>query len=217
MEVRETIMKYGAVCVSDEDLLSIIIDDESKTRQLLKSYASDINTNQCVAQNIMGESFEQLKYRGKLTPKQTLRLTACIELAKRLGSKPKEEKINATMPEEVCNLLMPRYRFERQEYFLVVCLNSKNKIIKIKDLFKGGLNGSVVDSRTIFNEAIIEHASAIILAHNHPSGDPRPSNEDKVLTKKMVESGKILSVPVLDHIILGDNCYFSFQEDGLME
>lgn len=214
MEARETIEKYGAQFVSDEDLLTIIIDDNGRTKKLMESLISDYEAGNNPLQKVAYENYAQLKFRGKLTSKQAVRLAAAIELGKRLTCSSVNGQIYAREPQTVADYIGPMLRCETQEHFLVISVNAKNRVIKIKDLFKGGLSGTSVDVKQVFNEAIVEHAVSILIAHNHPSGDPHPSNEDKMLTKSILEAGKVLGIPLLDHIIIGGQGYFSFAENG---
>lgn len=105
----------------------------------------------------------------------------------------------------------------RQENFIIVLLNAKNNIISIEDIFKGSIDTSIAEPKEIFREALKYPTSAIILAHNHPSGDTTPSIEDIYVTKRIVEAGKILGIRILDHIIIGDNNFFSLKQNGLIE
>lgn len=119
-------------------------------------------------------------------------------------------------PEDVAHYLMPRYRDEHREHFVLVLLNTKNHIIATPTVSIGSLTASVVHPREVFREAILYSAASMILVHNHPSGDPTPSREDKAVTERLVKGGKILDIPVLDHIVLGRFHYTSFKEKGLI-
>ena len=106
--------------------------------------------------------------------------------------------------------------FRSIEHFQVILLNSKGKVIKIVNISTGSLNASVVHPREAFSPAIVNHAAAIVAVHNHPSGDPTPSREDRDLTQRLLKSGEILGIPMVDHIIIGDSIYYSFKEHGLI-
>ena len=142
-------------------------------------------------------------------------IIAAFELSRRIVSY-QEKKIKMKSPQDVANYLFPRVRGLKKEHFGILILDSKNKLKKDVCISIGDLNSSVVHPREIFHEAILELASSIILYHNHPSGEPEPSDIDKQLTSKIVQAGKILSIDVLDHIIIGDESYFSFKENGLI-
>lgn len=118
-----------------------------------------------------------------------------------------------TSPEAIAEFLQSFFETADREHFIAVCLNSKNKIICVNVVSVGSLNSSVVHPREVFKAAILSNAAAIIVAHNHPSGDSTPSKEDRSITETLSKAGKILGIPVLDHLIIGDN-YYSFAEHG---
>lgn len=120
-----------------------------------------------------------------------------------------------TSPDVAADLLRQYTDGTDRENFMVLCLNSKNKVTGINTVSIGSLNSSVVHPREVFKAAILSNAAAIIVAHNHPSGDTTPSKEDISLTKSLVEAGKVIGIPVLDHIVVGDY-YYSFKEHSLM-
>lgn len=122
------------------------------------------------------------------------------------------KKINS--PEDVYRLLYPSMREIKREVFIELCLDTKNQIIKQETISIGSLNANVVHPREVFKTAIRESAAHIIVAHNHPSGDPTPSREDIEITKKLVETGNIMGITVLDHVIIGDGRHFSLKEAG---
>lgn len=111
---------------------------------------------------------------------------------------------------------MEEMRYLKQEYIKVIMLNTKNGVIKVKDIFIGSLNSSIVHPREIFCEAIKNNSSSIIICHNHPSGDPIPSKEDINITKRIVECGNMIGIGLLDHIIIGDGVYISLKEKGMV-
>ena len=120
-----------------------------------------------------------------------------------------------TSAEDIAEVLEKFFETADREQFIAVCLNSKNKILCINTVSTGSLNSSVVHPREVFKAAILSNAAAIIVAHNHPSGNPIPSEEDKILTKSLFSAGKVLGIPVLDHLVIGDY-YYSFKEHSLM-
>ncbi len=144
-------------------------------------------------------------------------LEAAFELSRRILSQAKwfsNQKV--TSPQEIAEIFIPMLRDDTKEKFIVVCLNSSNKIIKHETISIGNLNSSVVHPREIFKVAIDCSSASIILIHNHPSGNPEPSNEDIRITKKVVESGKILDIPVFDHLIIAGDTFTSFVEKRLI-
>jgi DNA repair protein RadC len=108
---------------------------------------------------------------------------------------------------------MPRLRYAAKEQFVVILLNNKNKVIGTEVVSEGSLSSSIVHPREVFAPAILHHAAAIMVAHNHPSGDPKPSIEDEEVTRQLLRSGKVLGIPMIDHVIIGDGNYYSFLEN----
>jgi DNA repair protein RadC len=144
-------------------------------------------------------------------------LMAAFEFSRRILSQSKwfsNRKI--TSPQDIADIFIPILRDDIKEKFIVVCLNSANKIIKHETISIGNLNSSVVHPREVFKVAIDCSSASIILIHNHPSGNPEPSNEDLRITKKIVESGIIMDIPVFDHLIIAGETYTSFVEKRLI-
>lgn len=161
---------------------------------------------------------EILESDGKaLTPAAYKKVMAIRELSKRLLEEGSREYSRVRGPNDAAAYLMPILRYEMKENFVVLLLNTKNKIIGHRVISIGSLAASIVHPREVFKEAIKASAASIIVAHNHPSGDPSPSGEDVAVTKRLVKAGKIMDINVLDHIIIGDSKYLSMKEKGHME
>lgn len=163
------------------------------------------------------KTLSDLTKTGGIGKDKATTLLAAFELSRRIQSQSKwfnERKI--TSPAEVAEIFIPILRDEMKEKFLVVCLSTSNKIIAHEVISIGNLNSSVVHPREVFKTAIDNNSASVILIHNHPSGNPEPSNEDISITKKLVETGKILDIPVFDHIIIAGNNYTSFVERRLI-
>jgi DNA repair protein RadC len=141
---------------------------------------------------------------------------AAIELGKRIGSLDREERAVIRMPKDAAELIMQDMRYLDREHFRAILLNVKNQILDVVTISIGTVNSSLVHPRELFKDAIRTSSSGVILVHNHPSGDPSPSRQDKDLTTRLIEAGKVLGIEILDHIIIGDNRYVSFKETGLM-
>lgn len=155
---------------------------------------------------------DELSRRG-LTRKEAEKLLASVELAKRMLIAD-SEKFNFSNPASGAAYLMPRLRYLNQEEFWVVALNSRNKVIDSKCISKGSLDKTAVHQREVFEYAILKHAAGIVAAHNHPSGSPNPSKDDKAFTKILSNAGEVMGIPLLDHIIIGGHNYYSFMEQG---
>ncbi len=167
--------------------------------------------------NLASKSVASLKNNPGIGQDKAATLSAAFEIARRILSQQKylsDRKI--TSPQDLAEEMIPILRDENKEHFIVICLNKSNKIIRKEIISIGSLDASVVHPREIFKVAVENNAASIILVHNHPSGNPEPSNEDISMTKKIVEAGKIMDIPVFDHIIIAGNTYTSFVERRLI-
>lgn len=151
-----------------------------------------------------------------LTEKESEKLFASVKLAKELLNAQREEKPYLANAEEAAKYLMPFLRYEKREQFWVLTLNARNHVTDAKAVARGNLNNSLVHPRDVFKFACLRDAASIIVAHNHPSGEVAPSLDDQKLTRCLVSAGSFMGIPVLDHIIIGDGIYYSFQEDGAL-
>ena len=176
-------------------------------RQLLTSYGGVAGLNQL--------SVTQLKDATGLEDHEALRFVSVMELGRRVETLSRGQITAIETPDDVAALLSD-LRYERQEHFVVLMLDAKNQLLRRVDVHKGTLNSSLVGAREVFREAIREGASSIIVAHNHPSGDPTPSSEDIEVTHTLVKVGEILDIPVRDHVIIGDRRFLSLRGKGLM-
>ena len=162
-------------------------------------------------------SVEELKNIRGIGPAKAAQIKAAIEIGRRLVSTDQRERPAIKSPQDVANLLLEEMRYLDREHFNAVLLDTKNRVIAVDNISIGGLNASLVHPRELFKRAVIKSAAGIILVHNHPSGNPKPSSEDKQVTYRMVKAGEIMGIDVLDHIIIGDGVYESLKEMGAME
>jgi DNA repair protein RadC len=198
--------------LSDSELLAIILRTGSRKENVIT-----------LSQRILGEynikqlsqinSTQLMKVHG-IKESKAAQILACFEIARRLESFNSVEKPKISSPEDVYRRLFPRMREQKKEMFIELCLDTKNQILKEEVISVGSLNANVVHPREVFKLALTESAAHIIVAHNHPSGDPAPSREDIEITKKLVETGNIMGITVLDHVIIGDGRHFSMKEAG---
>lgn len=146
---------------------------------------------------------------------QAARLLAFLELSRRLQAPEAGEKVRVTSPADGANLLLSRMRHLEQEELHVILLDTRNQVLAIRVIYRGSLNTSMIRIGEIFRAAIEAPAAAILIAHNHPSGDPSPSPEDVSVTRQIVQAGKLLGIDLLDHLIIGNGRYTSLKERGL--
>jgi DNA repair protein RadC len=164
--------------------------------------------------NLATASIEELGAVRGIGPVKATQIKAAIELGRRLACATASRPAVRT-PADVAGLVMEGMRYLDKEHFQVVLLNTKNQVLGVELVSVGGLSSSLVHPREIFKVALRRSAAAIILVHNHPSGDPEPSPEDIGVTGRLVEAGRLLGIEVLDHVVIGDGCYASLRQRGL--
>lgn len=157
---------------------------------------------------------ELCSYKG-LGRAKAVQVKAAFELGRRLMMLEPSQRPRVRSPEDVATLLMPEMSRLDQEHFRVVLLDTRNQVVQFEDVYKGSLNSAVVRVGEVFRAAIRHNCASIIVAHNHPSGDPSPSAEDIALTREVVQAGKLLDIPVLDHLVIGHQRFVSLRERGL--
>lgn len=212
---RERLLKYGPENLSNSELLAIILRSGSKEENIL-SLSSRI-IKECGGLNgLVNMTIDEfLSIKGIGNAKATA-LIAITEISKRLKGLKAGDEIKISSPKDVGDLLMEEMRYLKKEYLKVILLNTKNVVISIKDVSIGSLNSSIVHPREVFNYAVRSSSSSIIICHNHPSGDPEPSEEDINITKRLKECGKILGIDLIDHIIIGNSKFVSLKEKGII-
>ncbi len=209
----EKLEMYGAENLSNSELLAIIIKTGTKQETAVSLAQKILNLNKHSSQDnlrflqeISISEYMKIKGIGKI---KAIQLIAVCELAKRMSRPIKNLKITIKEPKDVANLLIQEMKFEKREIAKVIILNSKNVVLKIKDISLGGTNFAMIEPKEVLVEAIKLQAPKIILVHNHPSGDPTPSKQDFIFTDKIYECADIMGIELLDHIIIGYNDYES--------
>ena len=208
----EKLEQYGEKNLTNAELLAIIIKTGTKDEtavglaQKVLKLNTDEKDNLKFLCDLTVEEFTKIKGIGKI---KAIQLKAVCELATRINSVSSYKEKQILRPKDIAEILMERTRFEKQEILKVAMLNNKNKLIRIKEIAKGGGNFVAATIRSILNEAVKIEAAKIILIHNHPTGDPTPSKQDIEFTKNVEQASKILGIQLLDHIIIGDLKYVS--------
>lgn len=213
---REKLILRGAQSLTDAELLAILLRTGTKGRSVIR-VAQDLMDAEGNLAVLATKTSSVLRKQKGVGKDKAATLLAAFEISRRILHQSKwfsNKKI--TSPAEVADIFIPLLHDELKERFIVVSLNSSNKVIKWDTISIGNLNSSVVHPREVFKSAIENSAASIILIHNHPSGNLEPSNEDISITKKIVESGRILDIPVFDHLIIAGNGYTSFVERRLI-
>jgi len=214
---RERLLKYGKENLSNEELLSIILKCGTIGKSV-KEVALEVLKEIQTVQDLQEITIERLLSIQGIGKVKAIELIACIELGKRifLESKNKghQKLLNAKQIYEEMKYL---FYGKKQEYFYCLYFNNKQELIERKLLFMGTINRSIVHPREVFKSAYLNSASSIICMHNHPSNDINPSREDVHLTRRLVEIGKISGIPIMDHIIVADDEYYSFYEQNRID
>jgi len=213
---REKMLTHGCQSLSNAELLAIILSTGTRERTAIDLARGILNMSSEGLRTLTDCTIEELMQIRGVGLAKASQVIAAVELGKRIALTTNVDNYKIQGPEDVGNLLMEEMRYLNKEMFNIILLNTKNNVISIENISVGSLNASIVHPREVFNIAIRRSSSAIILAHNHPSGDPKPSTEDINITKRLIEAGSIIGINVLDHIIIGDGVYFSMKEKEII-
>lgn len=212
---RERGIQVGVGHLTDQELIAILLRNGYENHSVMEVSSTLLGCFKTL-KNIASQSVEELCQIKGIGKAKAVTLLAALELGKRCLLF--EEQLAPVISSSKKAALV----FERElmglkkEHFLVIQLTTKNHILNVETISIGSLNASIVHPREVFKGAVKNSAATIVLGHNHPSGDPNPSEEDCDVTQRIIESGKLLGIDVIDHIIIGNNSYFSFKEEGLM-
>ena len=213
---REKMITKGKAALSNAELMAILLhtgSGEQSAVELSRSILDSVDNNLIALSNLTLDDLMQHKGIGEA---KAITIMAALELGKRRrgaeASLPTEVKYSKDSFER----FLPYIDDMRQEHFLVLYLNQSNHALKVECISNGGTTNVIADPKLIFKNALSLNATAIILGHNHPSGNPRPSEDDRQLTKKLVAAGKLLDIAVMDHVIIGNERYYSFRDHGEM-
>lgn len=210
---RERLLLYGPDNLSNEELLMIILKTGTK-KYSVKELANKLLIEVGGISNLKDITINKLTKIEGIGKIKAIELLAIIELSKRINAPTKElELLSCTSPINIINYFNYLFKDKNQEEFYCLYLDNKKKYLDKQKLFIGSINTSIVHPREIFKKAYLLSASFIICIHNHPSGDATPSLEDIEVTRKLKEIGSLHGIPLIDHIIIGSNNYYSFYED----
>jgi len=212
---RERLQKFGAEALSAQELLALVIGRGIPKKSVM-SIAQELLVRFGNIKTISQATIEELSQIKGIGLAKAAQIKACFELGRREELEPELKNFDIKDPEAVVKAIRASIKDKAKEHFKLILLNPRNKIIGISTISIGTLNASLVHPREVFKDAIVHSAASVVLAHNHPSGDPEPSEDDLKITKKLVDSGKILGIEVLDHIVIGKNNFCSFKERGLI-
>ncbi|MFQ5594638.1 MAG: DNA repair protein RadC [Anaerolineae bacterium] len=211
---RERLQHYGAKALSNAELLAIILRMGSEGQSsvaLGQQLLSRFKGLRGLAQATIDDT---CKLKG-IGPAKAVQIKAALELGRRLAIEAPEERPQITSPADAANMIMLDMGLLDKEELWVLLLDTKNHVLDIVHLYQGSVNASLIRTAEVFREAVKRNCAAIIVAHNHPSGDPTPSPEDVRITRQIREAGKLLDTELLDHLIIGHSRFVSLKERGL--
>lgn len=212
---RERMALGGPQALSAQELLAILLGTGNRYQSAIDVAAqilSDLGGLRGLALASL-EDFSQVKGIGLAKATQ---IAAALELGKRISAVGFNERPRIDNPQVASSLVMEEMRHLDREHFRIMILNTKHQVISVETISIGSLNASIVHPREVFKHAMRKSAAALILVHNHPSGDPSPSSEDLNVTKRLMDAGILLGIEILDHIIIGDNKFYSMKDKGII-
>ncbi|GAA0177358.1 DNA repair protein RadC [Clostridium sediminicola] len=212
---REKIIRYGAGELSNNELLAIVLRCGTKSENIINLCNRLLKKSGGLNGlfDLTSEEFMEIKGIGAAKAAQLL---AIAELSKRFKSFKSGDEMKIKCPKDAADLLMEDMRYLKEEHLKVILLNTKNIVIYIKDVSIGSINSSIVHPREVFVEAIKRRSATILICHNHPSGDPTPSEEDISITRRLLKCSNIVGIDILDHLIIGNGKYISLKEKGML-
>ena len=213
---REKMLLKGKQALSDAELLAILISSgtrELSAVELGKLILKNVNNN---LNDLARLSIDDLKKTKGIGEAKAITIAAALELGRRRKAESPDEKPTVKTSREAASILQPLLADETIEHFYLMHLNQACKLLKLENVSQGGMTGTVVDAKIIFKKALENNATSLILCHNHPSGNLKPSQADIDITKKLKQAGELMGIDIHDHIIVANTGYYSFADEGLM-
>lgn len=213
---REKLLFYGKEALSTAELLAILLRSGTKEKSAIELAQEILALNENGILFLENGSPEELAAVKGIGIAKACQILAALELGKRAATHPKKVRAEIANPEDIVQLFMEKMRYYKKEHFNVLLINAKGQIVEETEVSIGDLCSTLIHPREVFCQAVKRSAASVVLVHNHPSGDPKPSAQDLETTKRLVEAAHILGINVLDHIIIGDGRYISLKSEGLM-
>ncbi|MBM3946589.1 MAG: JAB domain-containing protein [SAR202 cluster bacterium] len=210
---RERLRHYGASSLSNAELIAILLRTGVAGENVL-SLAERLLAQHDGLWGLGRLSYAELSTQRGMGEAKACQVLAALELGRRFASLQPEERATVRSPQDIANLVQVEMSLLEQEHLRVVLLDTKNHVLGIPEVYRGNVNSAVVRAAEVFREAVRQNCPAIIVVHNHPSGDPMPSQEDIQVTQQLVEAGKTLDVELLDHLIIGKGSFLSLKRLG---
>lgn len=215
MRPREKLTAQGEEYLSDPELLAVILGSGTRDLSAIE-LADELIVRNKGLQFLKTMSMAELQSTNGIGIAKASRIKAALELGRRLAGQDARQREQISSPDDVKDLVMEDMRYYDREHFKCLYIDRKNKFLALETISVGGLSSSLVHPREVFKPAIKLSAASVILIHNHPSGDPTPSSEDIEITKRLIDSGKLLGIDILDHLVIGDGKYASLKSLNMM-
>jgi DNA repair protein RadC len=212
---RERLERSGPESLTNAELLAILFRTGTPKRNAVQ-VAEEVFRDMGGLAGVATASLDELSRVQGVGRVKAIEVKAAVELAKRLAATSDEAKPLIRGPADVAKLVALDLRYQTQEHLWALLLDSRNRVTQIRKITAGTLTESLIHPREVFKEAVRFSAAALVLVHNHPSGDPEPSPQDIAVTKRMLEAGKLMGIDLLDHVIIGDGRWTSLKDRGLM-
>jgi len=210
---RERMLAEGPAALNTAELIAVLLRTGARTRSALQ-VATDLLCGHGSLDRLAGASARELRRTPGVGEVKALHLLAAFELGRRLAALPARVRPAVRAPADAAALVAPDLRFQDTERFWVLLLNTKNEVLERIEVSRGGLASSPIHPREVFKAAVRHGAAGVILVHNHPSGDPTPSQADLAVTARLGRAGGLMGIPIIDHIIIGDRRFVSLRERG---
>jgi len=210
---REKLQRHGVSALGDNELVAVVLGNGSRSGNAL-SVANELLAATGGLHGLARTACGDLTRVAGIGEARAAQIIAAMELGRRTLTHAPNARLQIRGPQDAAAYLMPRYAARSVEQFGIVLLDSKHRVLRSAVLAVGTMNSSIVEPRDVFREAAVGGAAAIVVFHNHPSGDPTPSPEDMDLTRRLAAAGALMGIDVVDHVVLGDVRYWSFKEAG---
>ena len=213
---REKLLLEGASSLNNTELLAILLRTGSRSKSVMDLAAEVLSADEGGIRFLADCTPEELRRIGGMGDAKICALLAAAELGRRIAAGRKELLGKVVDARDLAARYMEKMRYYRKEHFICLCLGPHGEIIEETEVSVGDINSAAANPREVFVNAIRRNASCVAFLHNHPSGNPSPSDEDEKMNRKLVEAGRLLMIPVLDHIVIGDGVYASLRDEGMM-
>ncbi len=213
--LQQNLIQEGVNVLSEQELLAVVLGSGSNSLKGMEMAGQILHRLGGIRQ-LVTASVEELQSIDGIGQAKAVQLKAAIELGRRIVASGASERLIINSPKDIAEMLMEEMRHLEKEYLLALFLNNKNHVLAREVISIGSLNVSTAQPREIFKGAVRRNAASLILVHNHTSGDPTPSQNDVMITRTLLKAGEIIGIEVLDHIIIGDNCFVSLKAKNLI-